>query len=338
MKIKSYAAPAAGKPLELYEYEAAPLGDEEVEVTVDYCGVCHSDLSMIDNEWGISSYPLIAGHEVSGRVTALGSNAKNKGLKIGQAVGIGWNAKSCQHCDACIRGNHANCEQGAIPTIMNRGGFAEKIRADWQWIIPLPEALDPTLAGPLLCGGITVFKPLLMSNINAMSRVGVIGIGGLGHLAVKLLKAFGAEVVAFSSNPEKKDSILAMGADEVVNSRDPEALKQLAGRFDLIISTVAVSLDWKPYFTALAPEGKFHTVGAVMKPIEVAAFDLIAGDKSVGGSSTGSPSELRTLMKLAARKQITPQIESFPMSRINDALEHLRAGKANFRIVLKADF
>ncbi|WP_241580240.1 NADPH-dependent aldehyde reductase Ahr [Rosenbergiella nectarea] len=338
MKIKSYAAPAAGKPLEFYEYDAAPLGEEEVEVTVDYCGLCHSDLSMIDNEWGISSYPLIAGHEVSGRVSALGESAKNKGLKIGQAVGIGWSAKSCLHCDACIRGNHSNCESGATPTILNRGGFAEKIRADWQWVIPLPEALDSTLAGPLLCGGITVFKPLLMSQINAMSRVGVIGIGGLGHLAVKLLKALGAEVVAFSSNPSKKESILELGADEVVNSRDAEALKAQAGRFDLIISTVAVDLDWKPYFDALAPEGKFHTVGAVMKPIQVAAFDLIAGDKSIGGSSTGSPGELRSLLKLAARKKITPKIETFPMSKINDALDHLRAGKANFRVVLKADF
>lgn len=338
MKIKSYAAMQPGQALELYEYEAAELAAEEVEVEVEYCGVCHSDLSMIDNEWGISQYPTIAGHEVIGRVASLGSAAQNKGLSVGQRVGIGWMAKSCQHCDPCINGEQVNCENGAIPTILNHGGFAQKLRADWQWVIPLPEKLDAATAGPLLCGGITVFKPLLMSNITATSRVGVIGIGGLGHIAIKILRAMGAEVVAFSSTPDKKQSILDMGADEVVNSRDPEALKKLAGRFDLILSTVAVDLDWKPYFDALAPKGRFHTVGAVMKPFQVSAFDLIMGDKAVTGSSTGSPGQLRTLLKLASRAEIAPRVEYFPMSRINDALEHVRAGKANYRVVLKADF
>jgi len=253
-------------------------------------------------------------------------------------VGIGWTAKSCQHCDACINGEQVNCQQGSTPTIMNKGGFAEKLRADWQWVIPLPEKLDVASAGPLLCGGITVFKPLLMSNITATSRVGVIGIGGLGHIAIKILHAMGAEVVAFSSTPDKKQSILDMGADEVVNSRDAEALKQQAGRFDLILSTVAVDLDWKPYFAALAPKGKFHTVGAVMKPFQVGAFDLIMGDKAVTGSSTGSPGQLRSLLRLASRADIAPQVEFFPMSEINKALEHVRAGKANYRVVLKADF
>lgn len=338
MKIKSYAAMEAGKALELYEYEAESLSAEDVEVEVEYCGVCHSDLSMIDNEWGISQYPVIAGHEVIGRVAALGEAAKNKGLSIGQRVGIGWTAKSCEHCDACITGDQVNCLNGSVPTIANKGGFAEKLRANWQWVIPLPEKLDPASAGPLLCGGITVFKPLLMHNITATSRVGVIGIGGLGHIAIKILHAMGAEVTAFSSTPDKKQSILDMGADHVVNSRDREALTKLAGQFDLILSTVAVDLDWQPYFAALAPRGKFHTVGAVMKPFDVPAFSLILGDRAVTGSSTGSPGQLRTLLKLASRTDIAPKVEFFPMSKINDALDHVRAGKANYRVVLKADF
>lgn len=338
MKIKSYAAMEAGKALELYEFEAESLSAEDVEVEVEYCGVCHSDLSMIDNEWGISSYPLIAGHEVIGRVSALGEAAKNKGLSIGQRVGIGWTAKSCEHCDACITGDQVNCLNGSVPTIANKGGFADRLRANWQWVIPLPEKLDPASAGPLLCGGITVFKPLLMHNITATSRVGVIGIGGLGHIAIKILHAMGAEVTAFSSTPDKKQSILDMGADHVVNSRDPEELKKLAGQFDLILSTVAVDLDWQPYFAALAPRGNFHTVGAVMKPFEVPAFSLILGDRAVTGSSTGSPGQLRSLLKLAARADIAPKVEFFPMSKINEALDHVRAGKANYRVVLKADF
>ena len=338
MTVKSYAAMQAGQALERYDYDPGPLDAEDVEVEVDYCGVCHSDLSMIDNEWGGSTYPLVAGHEVIGRVVALGDSAKNKGLKLGQRVGIGWTAKSCQHCDACINGQQVNCEQGKVTTINNHGGFANKLRANWQWAIPLPEKLDVASAGPLLCGGITVFKPLLMHNISVSSRVGVIGIGGLGHIAIKILHAIGAEVTAFSSSASKTQAILDMGADHVVNSRDPEALKALAGQFDLIISTVAVDLDWQPYFNALAPQGKFHTVGAVMKPFEVPAFSLIVGDRAVTGSSTGSPGQLRALLKLAARTDIAPTVEYFPMSKINDALDHLRAGKANYRIVLKADF
>ncbi|MEA1063418.1 NADPH-dependent aldehyde reductase Ahr [Erwinia sp. HR93] len=337
-KIKSYAALSAGADLEPYEYDAGELNAEDVEVQVEYCGVCHSDLSMIDNEWGISQYPLVPGHEVIGRVHALGAEARNKGLKVGQRVGIGWTAKSCQHCDACISGNHINCRQGSVPTIMNRGGFAEKIRANWQWAIPLPDSLDIATAGPLLCGGITVFKPLLTNNINATSRVGIIGIGGLGHIAVKLLRAMGAEVVAFSSNPDKEQEILAMGADRVVNSRDPDALTALAGQFNLIINTVSVDLNWMPYFKALAPDGHFHTVGLVMKPFEVPAITLIGGDRNISGSATGNPSELRTLMRLAARTKVAPQTEEYPMSQINDALRHVREGKARYRVVLKADF
>jgi len=338
MKFKSYAAMQAGEALQPYEYDPGPLAAEDVEVEVDYCGVCHSDLSMIDNEWGGSTYPLIAGHEVIGRVVALGDSAKNKGLSVGQRVGIGWTAKSCQHCDACINGEQVNCVNNKVSTINNHGGFASRLRANWQWAIPLPESLDAATAGPLLCGGITVFKPLLMHNITATSRVGVIGIGGLGHMAIKLLRALGAEVTAFSSSPSKTETIKQMGANYVVNSRDPEALKKLAGQFDLIISTVAVDLDWQPYFQALAANGKFHTVGAVMKPFEVQAFTLITGDRAVTGSSTGSPGQLRSLLRLASRADIAPTVEYFPMSKINDALDHLRAGKAHYRIVLKADF
>ncbi|MBU4684752.1 NAD(P)-dependent alcohol dehydrogenase [Cedecea davisae] len=336
--IKSYAAPKAGAKLELQDFDAGDLLPEDVEVKVDYCGICHSDLSMIDNEWGFSQYPLVAGHEVIGRVHALGSAAQNKGLKVGQRVGIGWTARSCGHCDACISGSQINCQQGSTATIMNRGGFADKIRADWQWVIPLPDSIDIESAGPLLCGGITVFKPLLMHHITATSRVGVIGIGGLGHIAIKLLHAMGCEVTAFSSNPSKKEEVLAMGADKVVNSRDPEALTALAGQFDLIINTVNVDLDWMPYFKALAYGGNFHTVGAVMKPFEVPAFTLIAGDRSISGSATGSPHELRSLMKLAGRAKVQPQIELYPMSKINEAIQHVRDGKARYRVVLKSDF
>lgn len=337
-KIKSYAAQKAGAKLELYEYDPGELRPDDVEVKVEYCGICHSDLSMIDNEWGMSEYPLVAGHEIVGHIHALGEAAKNKGLKIGQRVGVGWTADSCQHCDACISGNQINCQNASVTTILNKGGFADRLRCNWQWAIPLPDNLDMASAGPLLCGGITVFKPLLSHHITATSRVGVIGIGGLGHIAIKLLRAMGCEVTAFSSNPAKEQELREMGADKVVNSRDAQALKSLEKQFDLIINTVNVSLDWLPYFQALTYGGNFHTVGAVMKPFEVPAFTLIGGDRSISGSATGSPHELRTLMKFAARAKVAPITELYPMSKINDALQHVRDGKARYRVVLKADF
>jgi uncharacterized zinc-type alcohol dehydrogenase-like protein len=336
--IRAYAAAAAGEALAPYSYDAGDIKAHEVEVTVEYCGLCHSDLSMIDNEWGGSRYPLIAGHEVIGIINTLGSEASNKGLKIGQRVGIGWTADSCQHCDPCLDGKQVLCSNSITSTIKNKGGFAEKVRASWQWVIPVPADLDPSVAGPLLCGGITVFDPLLRHQIQATHKVGVIGIGGLGHMAIKLLNAWGCEVTAFSSSPDKTDEIKTMGATHVVNSRDKDQLKALRGQFDLIINTVNVSLDWMPYYAALAPEGKFHVVGMVLEPLAVPAGVLIGGAKVVTGSPTGSPVALRKLLNFAARTQVQPTVEVFAMSDINAAIQHLKDGKARYRVVLKADF
>ena len=335
--IRSYAALEPGQPLQPYDYDAGELKAHEVEVKVEYCGVCHSDLSMIDNEWGGAKYPLIAGHEVIGIITQLGSEAR--GLEVGQRVGIGWTADSCQHCDCCIGGKQVLCQNGTTATIVGHaGGFAETVRAGWQWVIPVPDDLNPEVAGPLLCGGITVFDPLLRHNIQGVHKVGVIGIGGLGHIAIKLAKAWGCEVTAFSSSPDKTQEILDMGAHQVINSRDKDQLKALRGQFDLIINTINVSLDWMPYFAALAPEGKFHTVGVVLEPLAVPAGVLIGGAKVVTGSPTGSPLALRQLLRFAARTQVVPTVEVFPMSQINEAIQHLRDGKARYRVVLKADF
>ena len=336
--IQSYAALSVGQPLQRFDYDAGDLPAHEVEIEVEYCGICHSDLSMIDNEWGSSQYPLIAGHEIIGKVCALGPEAEHKGLKIGQRVGIGWTADSCQYCDQCIGGKQVLCTNGSTSTISHRGGFANKVRAAWQWVIPVPDDLNPVTAGPLLCGGITVFNPLLQHGIQGIHHVGVIGIGGLGHMAIQLLKAWGCNVTAFSSNPDKTDEILNMGANQVINSRDPIALKNLVGQFDLILNTVNIDLKWQPYFTALAPEGKFHTVGVVLQPFAVPAFSLIGGAKSVTGSPTGSPLALRQLLRFAARQQIEPLVEVFAISQINEALYHVRAGQARYRVVLKAYF
>lgn len=334
--IHAYAAKTPHEKLVEYTFDAGELPASQVEIEVEYCGLCHSDLSILNNDWGVSSYPVVAGHEVIGRIVALGTEAR--GLEIGQRVGLGWTAESCGACDPCISGEQVLCGDQKATIVGRAGGFANKVRADAQWAIPLPDDLDPESAGPLLCGGVTVFSPMLQNNVTALHHVGVIGIGGLGHIALKLLKAWGCEITAFSSNVDKTDELKAMGADHVVNSRDPEALNAQKGKFDLILSTVNVTLDWNAYMSALAPKGTLHMVGLPLEPVAVSSFLLVGGEKSLRGSPTGSPSTLRQLLKFAARKKIAPQIEVFPMSKVNDALAHLKSGKARYRIVLKADF
>lgn len=332
---KAWIAKAAKQPMALETVDPGPLGVEDVEVAVDHCGLCHSDLSALKNDWGNSQYPAILGHEVTGRVTALGPNAK--GLKIGQRVGVGWNSGSCMLCHQCLSGSQHLCPQ-VQPTIFgHRGGFATHIRAHWAWAIPLPGTLNFAEAGPLLCGGVTVFAPLAMY-AKPTDRVGIIGIGGLGHMAVKFAAAYGCDVTAFTSSENKFDEAKGFGANHVVSSRDSAAIKTLGGSFDLLISTVNVKLDWDAMIGTLAPNGRLHVVGAVLEPIPVTAFSLIMGQRSVSGSPSGSPVAIETMLDFAARHNVAPQTEHFPMSKINEAFARLDSGKARYRIVLDADF
>jgi len=334
--IRSWAAKAAAAPLEPYQFDPGPLGPEDVEIAVEYCGICHSDVSMLDNEWGYTVYPFVPGHEAVGTIVALGEHTK--GLQVGQRVGVGWTASSCLHCHQCIGGNHHLCPEAKATIVDRPGAFAERLRANWAWVIPLPPALDATAAGPLMCGGITVFSPLLKFGVAPTHRVGVVGIGGLGHMALKFLHAWGCEVTAFTSSESKHDEARALGAHRVVSSRDKASMKSIAGTLDFVLDTVNVPLAWDALIGTLAPQGRLHVVGAVLEPIPVKAFALIAGEKSISGSPTGSPGGIATMLDFAARHAIAPQVEHFPMSRVNDALEHMRAGKARYRVVLDADF
>lgn len=334
--IRAWAAQEATRPVTPFSYDPGPLGAEEVEIRVEHCGLCHSDLSMIDNEWGFSGYPVVGGHEVIGSVVALGANAK--GLKLGQKVGLGWMAQSCQTCKPCLSGEPQMCRAG-VPTIVgHHGGFAERVRAHWLWVAPIPEGVNPADAGPLLCGGLTVFSPFLNFDIKPTHRVGVVGIGGLGHLALKFARAWGCEVTAFTSSESKRDEAVSLGAHKVVSSVDAASMKSIAGRLDMVIVTVNAMLNWKALMGTLAPNGRLHVVGVLPAPLEVESFALIGGQRSVSGSPTGSRQDIDTMLEFAARHGIAPQTEHFPMSRINDALDHLRAGKARYRVVLDADF
>jgi len=329
----AYAAHEAGGELKPFEYDPGPIGDDDVEIAVQHCGICHSDLSMLHDDWGFSEFPMVPGHEVAGTVAAAGRNVKR--FTEGQRVGVGWFAKSCMTCDTCMRGDHNLCAeaQGIFGAPGRYGGFADRVRIDQGWATALPEALDITSAGPIFCGGITVFNPILQNGVKPTDRVAVVGIGGLGHLALQFLDKWGCEVTAFSSQPDKEREVRGLGADHFVNSRDPEAVKALAGAFDFVLVTVNVALDWEAYIEALAPRGRLHFVG-VTPAVSSEIFPLLIGQKSISATPLGSPATIRAMLDFAARHNIAPVVEHFPLDKVNDALQKLREGKPRYRIVL----
>jgi len=332
-QINAYAALEPKGKLEKFSYHLPEIGNEQVDIKVAYCGLCHSDLSMINNEWGMSQYPLVPGHEIVGEVVNIGSDVK--GVAIGDKVGMGWFSESCMHCHECMDGSHNLCGTAEQTIVGRHGGFADYVRGHWSWTIPLPKGIDMSKAGPLLCGGITVFNPIVLSGVKPTDKVGVIGIGGLGHMAIKFLKYWGCEVIAFSSNPDKSEEILEMGASRVVNSRNTEELATIAGQLNFILNTANVTLDWNAYLSCLSPKGKFHTVGAVLEPMAIPAFSLITGEKSIGGSPLGSPALTKTMLDFCVRHNIYPTTEEFAIENINEAIEHLESGNARYRVVLK---
>jgi len=331
----AYAAKTVKAPLEPFAFDPGELGPEEVEIKVSHCGICHSYLSMLDNDWGMTMYPFVPGHEVVGTVLALGDEAR--GLRIGQKVGLGWSSRSCLACHECLSGDHHLCStvQGTI--VGRHGGFADRVRAQWTWVRPLPADLDMAKAGPLLCGGVTVFAPLLIHAVPSTARIGVIGIGGLGHMALQFANKWGCEVHAFTTSESKEAEARQLGAHFVHNTKNPDTLKKLTRSLDVIISTVNVPLDIAGLLETLKPKGHLHNVGAILKPLEVPAFSLISGQKSIGGSPTGSPVVIDEMLEFSARHSIAPITETFPMSKVNDALDRLRSGKARYRIVLVND-
>lgn len=331
-EINAYAVTEAGGALQTFSYDPGPMAPDEVEIKITSCGLCHSDLSMINNEWRASRYPLVPGHEVIGEVVATGEGVKH--LQPGQMVGVGWTSHSCLHCSPCLSGKQQRCQTGTS-TIAGHGGFADRIRVQHIWAVPLPDGIDTDSAGPLFCGGITVFAPFVDFGLKPTDRVGVIGIGGLGHLAIQFANAWGCEVTAFTSSLDKTEELKELGAHRVVNSRDNDALKAERGRFDFILTTVNVSLNWPLYMRALRAEGKLITVGMVQEPMGIPAAMLIGGQRVVSGSDTGPPDMVADMLEFCVRHDIKPMIEKFPMSDCNAAIDRLKSGKARYRIVLE---
>jgi uncharacterized zinc-type alcohol dehydrogenase-like protein len=331
--VNAYAVSQSKGRLAPFQYELGPLSANQIDIKVESCGLCHSDLSMIDNDWGISSYPIVPGHEVIGTVAAVGANVKN--LAVGERVGLGWFSASCMHCRQCMGGDHNLCATAESTIVGRFGGFADLVRCDSAWATPLPSGIDADSAGPLFCGGITVFNPIMQFDVRPTHKVGVIGIGGLGHLALQFLRKWGCDVTAFSSSASKTEEARSLGAHHVVNSRDSERMRELAGHFDFILNTTNVNLDWAAYLNALAPRGRLHTVGAVTEPIGVPGISMIMGQRSLSGSPVGSPATAHDMLQFCARHAIAPLTEYFPMSQVNEAVDRLRSGAARYRVVVK---
>lgn len=331
--IHGYAAFEPGAKLEKFEYDPGELNPDQVEIDVHYCGICHSDISMIDNAWGMTNYPIVPGHEVAGIVSKVGDAVDT--LHVGQRVGLGWHAGYCNHCEMCYSGDQNLCGNAVATIVGHHGGFADKVRAQAVSVVPIADSLDFQSVGPLFCGGITVFNPLVQFDIKPTSHVAVIGIGGLGHMAIGFLNAWGCHVTAFSSSESKRQEALSLGADQILDTNDKAEVEKYAGQFDLILSTVNVKLDWNLYLSTLKPKGRLHMVGATLEPLDLNVFQLIGGQRQVSGSPVGSPAVIGKMLEFASLHQLNPVVEVFDMKDVNKAIVRLKSGQAHYRLVLK---
>jgi uncharacterized zinc-type alcohol dehydrogenase-like protein len=331
-EIHGLAVHAAGAQLLPYKYDPGVLKANEVEVKISHCGVCHSDVHLIDNDWGISKFPFIPGHEIVGSVVAIGDEVKDR--TVGERVGIGWQADSCGICEWCRQGDEHLCALSQPTCIGRNGGYADRIRVNSKFAIPVPKILESENVAPLLCGGITVYSPLRNHGVRPSSRVGIIGIGGLGHMGLQFAKAFGAEVTAFSTSKDKEAEAKSLGAHHFINTRDTGALKKVAGSFDFLLSTVSADQDWQSYINALRPKGTMCIVGAAPSPVQIQAASLIGGQKGISGSPTGSPRDLHEMLDVAARHGVKAITERFPMAKANDAVLRVKKNQVRYRAVL----
>ena len=336
MTIRAQAALSAKGRLEPFQYDPGPIGSYQVDVRVTHCGICHTDAATVDNDFGISQYPLVPGHEVVGVVASVGPEVNQ--LKVGQRVGVGPMCGSCMNCQWCQDGLQHLCPK-VVLTIFggHHGGFATHVRVDnWQFAFPLPDEIQSEEAGPLMCAGATVFTPIVQYGVRPTDKVAVVGVGGLGHLAVQYLAKWGCDVTAVSSSRDKEEQARQLGATRFIATRGTDELRKAARSFDFIFSTVSGDLPWDEYIATLRPQGKLCIIGIPAKPLTFGAFGLIGGEKSIVGGQTGSVRDTIEMLTFTARHQIRPIIETFAMAEANRALEHTRSGKARFRAVLVA--
>ncbi|MFD0136209.1 NAD(P)-dependent alcohol dehydrogenase [Streptomyces sp. NPDC127159] len=338
--VAAYAAPAAKAPLERTTIERREVGEFDVLIDIKFAGICHSDIHQAREGWGDAIFPMVPGHEIAGIVSAVGSGVTK--FKVGDRVGVGCMVDSCRECENCRAGLEQYCLKGNVGTYNaldkngepTYGGYSEKIVVDENFTVRIPDGLSLDVAAPLLCAGITTYSPLRHWNAGPGKKVAVLGMGGLGHMAVKIAHAMGAEVTVLSQSLRKKDDGLKLGADHYHATSDPTTFEQLRGSFDLIVSTVSAPLDFGAFLSLLRPDGALVNVGAPEEPISFNLFSLISGRKTLAGSAIGGIRETQEMLEFCAEHGIGAEIELIGASEINDAYERVLSSDVRYRFVI----
>ena len=340
-KTKGYAAQTKTSPVAPFEFERREPGTTDVQIEILFCGVCHSDLHQVRDEWGGSIYPMVPGHEIVGRVSAVGSGVTK--FAVGDLAGVGCMVDSCRSCESCGIGLEQYCDRNQIVFTYNSrfpdgtpsyGGYSNSIVVDEAFTLHISSKLDLAATAPLLCAGITTYSPMKHWNVQPGQKVGVVGLGGLGHMALKFAHAFGAHVTQFTTSPGKEEDARRLGADEVVLTRDPEALKALAGTFHFIIDTVSAPHDLNMYLTLLKRDGSMVLVGLPEDPAKVDAFPLAGKRRSLAGSNIGGIAETQEMLDFCAEHGIVSDIEMTPISKVNEAYERMLKNDVKYRFVI----
>jgi alcohol dehydrogenase (NADP+) len=341
MPTKAYAATSATSPVAPFSIERREPRDNDVAIEITHCGVCHSDVHQVKNEWGNSIYPMVPGHEIVGKVTRVG--AKVTKFAVGDIAGVGCLIDSCRTCASCKAGLEQYCEVGMVGTYNGYekgtkdiafGGYSERIVVDQDFVLKVSPKLDMARVAPLLCAGITTYSPMRHWKVQKGQRIGVVGLGGLGHMGVKFGRALGAEVVVFTTSASKKNDALALGANEVVLSKDAAAMTAQAGRFDFVLDTVSAKHDYNAIIGLLKRDGSLAIVGAPPTPAEIMGFGLIMKRRSIGGSLIGGLPETQEMLDFCAKHEIMSDVEVIPIAKINEAYERMIKGDVKYRFVI----
>ena len=339
--VKAYAARSADSAIEPFAFDRREPGPHDIQIDILYCGVCHSDLHQARNDWGNSAYPMVPGHEIVGRVVKVGEHVKK--LKVGDLAGVGCMVDSCRVCEPCEADLEQYCLEGCTVTYNGKergtgaptyGGYSEQIVVEERFVVKVPETLDLKAVAPLLCAGITTYSPLKHWKVGKGQKVGVIGLGGLGHMGVKFAKALGAHVVMVTTSPEKGKDALALGADEVLVSRDPDAMAKARGSFDFLLNTIPVGHDMNPYVTLLKLDGTMVLVGALTALDPLMGFNLMGGRKSIAGSGIGGMAETQEMIDFCAAHGIVSDVEMIRMDEVNMAYDRLLKNDVRYRFVI----
>ncbi len=342
MRVNAYAAPAAGRPLVPITIDRRDVGPDDVLIEIEYAGICHSDIHTVNGDWGPQPFPVVPGHEIVGVVAAIGARVTRH--RVGDRVGVGCMVGACGACANCRSGDEQYCLRGMVATYAGtdrdgtttQGGYSTHVVVDAGFVLRVPDAIEPAAAAPLLCAGITTYSPLRRWGAGPGRRVAVVGLGGLGHMAVKLAHAMGAEVTVLSQSLKKQEDGLRLGADAYLATSDPATFSELAGRFDLIVNTVSAVVDVDAYLSLLALDGALVNVGAPAEPLSLNAMSLIGGRRTYAGSMIGGIAETQEMLDFCAEHGIGAEVEVIAADQVNEAYERVLASEVRYRFVIDA--